>query len=338
MLRRFLYIPYYILHTSPAYLIRLFHHAKKNYGAGYAYLLADMLYCTIRYNIAFIDYFDFKFFTLTTSQRSEYMGSGAMYEYQLVMNPKKYRTVLSNKTEFLKKFDDLSGRKWATLEMLRNNNAHANALLRNNLEKIVIKNDVGQAGKQVEVLDTRHLTIQNLIQKMENSRYNLAEEYIEQHDHLNVLSPSGVNTVRIITQIHHHEVIILAARLRITINSSTDNLSTGNIAAHIDLTTGRVAGPGIYVDTTKPDEYKHPVTGVELIGFPVPYWSACLELVKKAALRVAENRSIGWDVAVTQNGPVLIEGNHNWHYFLWQAPEKRGYKKLVQRFLEKYPY
>ncbi|OJY93357.1 MAG: hypothetical protein BGP13_17190 [Sphingobacteriales bacterium 40-81] len=314
--------------------MKLLRHAKKSSNMGYVMLLSDMLYSSIRYNIAFIDYFDFKFFNLNKDQRSEYMGAGSQYEFQLKMNPKKYRRVLSNKIEFLKKFSDVSGRKWATKEMLQADDQLASILLNNHAGKIVLKNANGQAGRQVEIFDTLNVTKPELVKRMEEKKYTLAEEYVMQHDQLKLLSPSGLNTVRIVTQFHNNEIIILAARLRITVNSQTDNLSTGNIAAHIDLATGRIAGPGIYVDTTKPDVYKHPVTGAELIGFQLPYWEECKAMVTKAALRISENRSIGWDVAITNNGPVLIEGNHNWHYFIWQAPEKRGYKKSVLKYLD----
>jgi hypothetical protein len=101
----------------------------------------------------------------------------------------------------------------------------------------------------------------------------------------------------------------------------------GNIVVPLDTLTGKVIGPGIYADITKPDEYKHPVTGMDFIGFQVPHWEDCVKLVKKAALRIPENRSIGWDVAVTNNKPVLIEGNHNWHYLVLQMPEKKGMQK-----------
>lgn len=333
VLKRLVYIPYYIIHTSPHYLGKLFHHAKKNGHRSYTYLFLDMIYCVVKYNIAFIDYFDFRFYTLNRNERSEYMGSGAMYEYQLIMNPPKYRQVLSNKIEFLKKFDDIAGRAWATIDMIRKEPAVAAKLLNNDSGKIVLKNAKGQAGKQIEILDTENVTPVQLIRRMEAKHFNLAEEYVVQHDRLKLLSPSGLNTVRIVTQIYNNEVEVLAARLRISVNSHTDNLSTGNIATHLDLASGRIAGPGIYVDTTKADVYNHPVTQVELLGFQLPYWKECIALVNMAALRISENRSVGWDIAITCNGPVLIEGNHNWHYFIWQAPEKRGYKKTLQKYL-----
>lgn len=299
------------------------------------HVLADMVFCSLRYNISFLDYFELKFFQMKKAERRSYVGSGAMYEYQLKMNPKKHRRVLSDKIEFLKKFNDLSGRQWITLDMIKENPQSVNRFLENPTGKIVLKNARGQAGKEVKICESKDFNAATLVSKMEEDGLDLLEVYVLQNDQLMKLSSSGLNTVRIITQYDQGEVTVLAARLRISINSATDNLSTGNVASHIDLQTGRIAAPAIYVDITKAPVYKHPVTGVDLIGFAIPFWQESVELVKKAALRIPENRSIGWDVAITNNGPVLIEGNHNWHYFIWQMPEQKGYMHIIKKHGQK---
>ena len=151
------------------------------------------------------------------------------------------------------------------------------------------------------------------------------------------LSPSGLNTIRIITQLDQEdEVEILGARLRITINSSVDNLAAGNIAAPIDEHTGIVKGPGVYSDITKEDEYNHPITGIKIVGFQVPFWKESLQMVKDAALLHPQNRSIGWDVAITDEGPELIEANHDWCKLLWQLPVRKGLKPLLDKHKEVY--
>ena len=108
-------------------------------------------------------------------------------------------------------------------------------------------------------------------------------------------------------------------------------MAAGNIAAPINLETGQVNGPGVYSDITKDDEFKHPVTGVELVGFQIPYWSESLQMVIDAALLHPQNRSIGWDVAITDKGPELIEGNHDWCKLLWQLPVKKGLKSILEK-------
>ncbi len=106
--------------------------------------------------------------------------------------------------------------------------------------------------------------------------------------------------------------------------------------AEINEKTGVVEGPAVYSDITKPDEFKHPVTGVDIVGFQIPYWEESLELVKEAALLHKENRSIGWDVAITNKGPDLIEGNHDWCKLLWQLPVKKGLKSILDTYLNDY--
>jgi hypothetical protein len=168
---------------------------------------------------------------------------------------------------------------------------------------------------------------------MENKKYDLIEEYIIQHPLLMKLSPSGLNTVRIITQLNGNAVDFIAARLRISVNSQVDNMAAGNLAAPVDLLRGDVTGPGVYSDVTKEDEAIHPVTGHKIEGFKIPYWEETVSLVERAAKNLPQNRSVGWDIAITENGPELIEGNHNWCKLLWQLPVKEGLKQELDKYI-----
>ena len=62
------------------------------------------------------------------------------------------------------------------------------------------------------------------------------ECYVQQHPLLHKISPSGLNTLRIITLIDKfNKVKIIGTVFRISVNSNVDNFSKGNIAAEIDL-------------------------------------------------------------------------------------------------------
>ena len=148
------------------------------------------------------------------------------------------------------------------------------------------------------------------------------------------LSPSGLNTIRIFTQLNRNdEVEFLGARLRLTVDSEVDNLAAGNLAAPIDINTGIVNGKAVYSDITKSDESLHPITKQEIEGFKIPFWDKTIVMVKEAAKMHPQNRSIGWDVAITNNGPELLEGNHNWCKLLWQLPVKKGMKEELVKYL-----
>ena len=45
----------------------------------------------------------------------------------------------------------------------------------------------------------------------------------------------------------------------------------------------------------------------------IPMWDRVLEVVIEAAKKIPQVRYIGWDIAITNDGVELIEGN-NWPY------------------------
>ena len=289
---------------------------------------------SLKYNISILDYFYFKFYELNNIERETYAGTGYMYEYQLVMNPKTERNILENKLLFLDKYSKFIKHNYCTKKEFLKNETKAAQLLANNSGRIVLKSSDGQCGEGIEVLNLELNKGDELIKKIKQTKNDLIEEFIIQHDDLMRLSPSGLNTIRIFTQLNKNdEVDILGARLRITIDSYVDNLAAGNIAAPIDESTGLINGPGVYSDITKKDEINHPITGVSIVGFQIPFWKESLQMVKEAALLHTENRSIGWDVAITNEGPELLEGNHNWCKLLWQLPVKKGLKSKLELYL-----
>jgi hypothetical protein len=86
---------------------------------------------------------------------------------------------------------------------------------------------------------------------------------------------------------------------------------TGNLVVFVEPGSGALGGA--FVDGTPCAV--HPGTGEKIAGFHLPHWSGARALVERAALRFTPLRAIGWDVALTQDGPVLVEGNSEWLAF-----------------------
>jgi hypothetical protein len=336
MRKKILYFFYYLKELDRKKFQLFLNQAKKETGRSGLSIVTDIIQCVFKYNISILEYFQFHFYRRSTEERETYAGTGYMYEYQLRMNPKANRSVLENKLEFLNAFGDFVRHDFASLTSLEKDPAVAEKLLLNKSGKLVFKNAHGQCGNGVEVLTVSGLNQQIMVKHLRETGNDYVEEFVVQHPALMKLSPSGLNTVRIVTQLNKEDKVdIIGARLRITINSSVDNLAAGNIAAPIDIETGKVDGPGVYSDITKEDEFFHPVTHTEIVGFKVPHWAASIQLVTDAALLNKGNRSVGWDVAITENGPELIEGNHNWCKLLWQLPVKKGLKPILEGYLHK---
>ncbi|MGH6891445.1 MAG: sugar-transfer associated ATP-grasp domain-containing protein [Dongiaceae bacterium] len=81
-------------------------------------------------------------------------------------------------------------------------------------------------------------------------------------------------------------------------------------ASTIDLETGALGRmTGDKAESLSEWTDHHPVTGAPVTGRIVPFWPEVVQLVIKAHGLLPGRVVVGWDVAVTEDGPVLLEGN-----------------------------
>lgn len=336
-MKRVIYLGYYIKKLDWKKFFLFLNYTAKLTGRSKVSLLIDVIRSVFLYNISILEYFQFRFFEKKDAERREWAGTGFMYEYQQRMNPVKGRAILDDKVKFYRNYKSYFVHQLADLNDLRANPEFQKALLHNPTGKLVFKVSNGKCGEQVEIRSASQFDENSLPVFMKNHGYDLVEEFIRQHPKLNELSPSAVNTVRIFTQLNEKdEVELLGCRLRISVNSPVDNMAAGNLAAPIDDQTGIVSGPAVYSDITKSDQTMHPITGVQILGFEVPFWKETVAMAKEAALKHPQNRSIGWDIVITDKGPGFIEGNHDWCKLLWQLPAKKGMKNILKSYYEAY--
>jgi len=327
--RRLMYLAYYFRNMNWPMLRRFMHHTKHHDGIGNARQAIAFVRDSLRYNISPLEWYQFRFSKLSPDEKATWAGTGTMYEFQLETNPLEARGILDDKRRFYQAYQKSFRHRLWSIEELQANSELVDRVLSEN-ERLVFKDATGNCGAGVKIVQTDELDADRLIGWMRANGFGLVEGFVEQHPDLQALSPSGVNTVRIFTLIDSQDQChVLGCSLRISVNSPVDNLAAGNLAAPIDLRTGIVSGPGVYSDITKPPETVHPITGTAIEGFQVPFWQESLDLVEQASLLYTENRSIGWDVVVTSDGPGLIEGNHDWCKLVWQLPVRQGLKSKL---------
>lgn len=332
---RLIYFFYYLKNIDKDKFSVFLEYAKKQTKRNNLSICIELFKDCLRYKISILEYFQFRFFEKSNFEKEKWAGTGFMYEYQLKMNPKEARNILDDKRLFNKLYKDFFVHEVASILDLEQNPDLFENFKNTTSNKLVFKVSDGKCGvgviiESTDLFNTNH----DLIDYMKKNSFDLVEEFIIQHEDLDRLSPSAVNTVRIFTQLNNNGgVDILGCRQRISINNSVDNMAAGNIATSIDEKTGIIDGLGVYSDITKqPVEY-HPVTNVKLIGFQIPFWKECIELVHNAAKLHPQNKSIGWDIVVTDKGPGLIEGNHDWCKLVWQLPVNKGLKQNLLKYV-----
>ena len=154
----------------------------------------------------------------------------------------------------------------------------------------------------------------------------LVQSYIDQHPDLTRMTGPTIGCIRVISFLERGTPKILRAFWKIPLgNTVADNLWRGNMIAAVNETTGRIgtvrAGtmPGARTLT------HHPLTGASLSGVELPYWPEVRSVCESAAHLMRGMPLIGWDVAISREGPVLIEANSVPSAELTQYPEQRGF-------------
>ena len=164
----------------------------------------------------------------------------------------------------------------------------------------------------------------------------VVEELIKQNVVLSSLHPGSVNTLRINTVNYGDSVEVKWPCLRIGCGDSVvDNAGAGGIFGAIDVATG--------VITNVSDEFhhtftEHPDTKISLIGFQVPKWQEACEMANSLARLFPYCPFVGWDLALTDNGWVMVEGNHR-PLLIYQIATGKGIRKefleMKKRLLKK---
>jgi hypothetical protein len=327
--KRLAYLAYYFRQMNWPMLRRFMSHTRTQTGMGFLRQALSFMRDSLRYNISPLEWYQFGFVKLNNAEKATWAGTGTMYEFQRRLNPPAGRGVLNDKRAFYRAYREFCHHGLWTREELAEDPVQIERLLAQH-DKLVFKDATGNCGNKVRIMLAAELDASGLIRWMADNGFDMVESFIHQHPDMQALSPSGVNTVRIFTLLDNQgSYQVLGCRLRISVDSPVDNLAAGNLAAPIDEATGQINGPGVYSDITRQPETEHPITGVLIEGFKVPYWQETLEMVKQASLKHPQNQSIGWDVVITANGPGLIEGNHDWCKLVWQLPARRGLKRRL---------
>lgn len=164
-------------------------------------------------------------------------------------------------------------------------------------------------------------------EKCGNDKY-FFEQQIHQHEILNELNPDTVNTIRVLASYDDKEgVIIHSATLRVGRKGAyVDNAAQGGVCVPIDLETGKLGEYGVMMYV--PEKYmKHPDTYCVFGDKTIPYWDSVNTIVAKALRTLPPFKTVGFDIAITPEEPIITEINTGPGMFLSQAGRKRGLGK-----------
>ena len=283
-------------------MLKITKNVSKKAKKPFLVILFDIIYCGFKYQSGYYDYQEFEFYLLNKEERKTYLTRGINNSLVKKYNNKEYWHLLQDKIEFNKKFDKYLDRDWIDL---RNTTLEDFKKFLKNKKSVIAKELDNCGGKGISIIENKG-DIKKIRDELINNKQYLVEELIKQHKKIDKLYNGSVNTLRFFTFFDGKETHILNSIFKIGNNGFVDNFSSGGMYTFLDK-KGKVICPAIDQADNKIEI--HPTSKERIIDFEIPNFDKACKLVKEASKEIPEIQYIGWDVAITDKGACLVEGN-----------------------------
>ena len=281
----------------------------------------------------------YKFWELTPEEQKTYFSKGDADRLRDIYN--KNSTILKvfmNKDLFCKNFEEFLGRPWMSTANMQFEEFRAKFAP---VGKLIYKPLSSSGGRGIEVFSFNDDTIESVYHTLRSMPRGIIEGYVIQHPEMKKLSLNSVNTIRIVTiqtfddipGVEKGKIHFVYGGVRMGHgNSHVDNLHSGGMIACINIDTGVVETDA--VDFANRVYERHPDTGIQIKGFQIPYFKELRQLIEKAGSGIPGY--LGWDIAITETGPIIIELNTHPGADGLQTPfvpQKVGKRYVIAKFL-----
>lgn len=293
-----------IRHMNYQNMFNTAHHVAEKTERSYITVLCDIIACGLKYQAGYNDYLEFEFYLLNKEERKTYLTRGINNAIIKKYNRKDFYYKFDDKIVFNKLFNSYLKREWIYLREVKGDQF---VEFLKGKKAIIVKPIDGDGGMGIEKININSKTNgKKLYRQLRKSGQVLVEEFVRQHPDMNQLYKNSVNTLRMFTFIQNGKVTFLNGILKIGNGGVVDNFSSGGMYTFVNQ-NGKVIAPAI--DKQDLVYEVHPKTKTKIVGFQVPMFKEAVKMVKEAAKEVPEIGYVGWDVAISENGPIIIEGN-----------------------------
>ena len=303
------------------------------------------------------EYYEFEFEKRDEKFRKEFLGLNEQRYYLDYLNPIRYYSLARNKYiahKMLEKTGVCMSQLYCYYQpearyVSSDENASSlkevlSILQSKNVQSCVIKTTESSHGNNVWVIknieykendatlirfDGKELLLSSVL----GQEALIFENVVKQTKQFASFNESSVNTVRFMTALYPDgSVKIIATFIKIgRAGRCVDNAGGGgNVDVCVETETGEIKYAIQYDGWRKIKEIeKHPDSGNQLNGVVIENWQAIKEEVKKFQQAFPYCKAAGWDIAITDEGPVVIEVNDFWdrtgQYFI-----RRGWRNEIR--------
>ncbi|SNY99615.1 sugar-transfer associated ATP-grasp domain-containing protein [Flagellimonas pacifica] len=180
--------------------------------------------------------------------------------------------------------------------------------------KIFIKSIDTKGGEGIYMLDIQNYNsqIQSIGHLILLGSY-IHQEGVTQNIEVDKIYGKSINTLRFDVVIDNFlKSHLLGVVMRFGAGGSIiDNRSKGGFFISVNRDNGKLLKSGFQKMKYGGAEFtSHPDTGFLFEGYDIPFYSEAKQLALDMSSLIP-NKLVGWDIAITPSGPIVIEGNHD---------------------------
>ena len=337
---------FHFMRTSPLRNMPLYHRirfARKERkmrasvtrrGEDFDKLRPLLLESMVKYHWDTDEFFMYHYVDLTPEERSSFVPEYEKNVFCDKVNDPKCSKIFESKWKSYETFKEFYGRDCCVVtESLLNAKDEKLMAFLSKHSSFILKPDTGSLGKGVSIIRSKDiydaLNRVNSVIREEKGDY-VMEELIQQSPEMSVFHPSSINSIRLRVFRFDDRMEVLPSNFRIGRGDSIiDNTGQGGISAALDengVVLTACDSTGTYYET-------HPDTGEKIVGFQIPRWDEAVDLASKLCQVVPKVRYVGWDMALTEKGWVVIEGNDKGMFEGIQMPLQKGFRPRLEKIL-----
>lgn len=273
-------------------------------GKSKLYIEWDIFRNFLSRGVGYTDYFRGDYLHLTKAEKDTFVTSKSYYNLMHYLNDQRYIGLLNDKLLFNEFFRDYIRRDFVDLRRITQEEF---ATFLKGRDTVFAKIPNGECGHGIrKVTVSEHPDTDALYtQLMQDGQY-LVEETILQCPEMNEINPYVVSSFRVVTLVKDGKAQVIANAVRVNQTESQVVGCTDDVYFYLNE-EGRVASNVI-------DDYgniyeAHPLTGKKFSEVQIPGVPEAFRMCREAAEKIPQVRYIGWDIAFSVNGPVIVEGN-----------------------------
>ena len=297
-------------------------------------LRTDIRFCRYAYGFLPEEYLMYNLEKKTEYQRREYISDFDRLKFTFKLNPYLSADMLDDKYETYLKFMPYYKREAIEISSPEHYNNFKEFVMKHPVfvKKMALQS-LGISVALIDIAECGKTETECFYEMIKNGKHIL-EERVIQSEPLEALNQSSVNTVRCVTFNTKKGIAIPNGFIKTGRNGMfVDNGGQGGILIGVDFSNGKLSTDG-FTEYGESFE-KHPDTGIQFKGYQLPDFPRMLEICKEMSMMIPSIKYVSWDMAHTDSGWVVIEGNFQGYYIGQQSTWKRGLKREIEDLLSK---